>query len=131
MCAGKQYSIEGTLFLQVARMVRVQVYRGWNKQPYNCSKQSVCFTSLYKQGHLVHFPMALIQSISVIHIDPSQNNRPCVHSGSLIWRSHAAVPYMSGFIFCFAVFFVDGILRGKYFGGHIKCPLTPNCLQVS
>ena len=24
----------------------LQVYRGWIKQPYNCSKQSVCFTSL-------------------------------------------------------------------------------------
>ena len=27
-----------------------QVYRGWNKQPYNCSKQSVCSTSLDKNA---------------------------------------------------------------------------------
>ena len=26
----------------------LQVYRGWNKQSYYCSKQSVCFTSLNK-----------------------------------------------------------------------------------
>jgi hypothetical protein len=28
----------------------LQVYRGWNKQPYNCSKQSVCPTSLDKNA---------------------------------------------------------------------------------
>ena len=84
----------------------LQVYRGWNKQPYNCSKQSVCFTSLYKRGHLVHFPMALIQSISVVHIDPSQNNRPCVHSGSLIWKGLSPVPHTSSFLFRFAVFLI-------------------------
>ena len=30
----------------------------------------------------------ILRFASVVHIGLGQNNRPCVHSGSLIWRSH-------------------------------------------
>ena len=34
--------------------LQVQVYRGWNKQPYNCSKQSVGSTSLNENARVSH-----------------------------------------------------------------------------
>ena len=42
----------------------------------------------------------------VVHIGLGLNNRPCVHSGSLIWKGLSPVPYTSGFLFRFAVFLI-------------------------
>ena len=70
---------------------------------------------------------------SVVHIGLSQNNRPCVHSGSLIWGSHVCCAiYERLYIPLCGIFLWGLVLMGLGFFSRIEScqPIVYTCIGM-